>query len=160
MSNCVAFIINPVQGISIILEMAFNWIVICSRWLTCILILFSGYEGQNHSQPGSANGGDGTSSLDCLSLIVESISPGAAAVAGLLQGQGRPSARLQEASKREDIGEHVVHTAPIVRIIQQWQAAIIWTMFLIGYKQNMRCGIWGSHSGGYEEYYLLGCNAL
>jgi hypothetical protein len=24
----------------------------------------------------------------------------------------------------------------------------------------MRCKIWGSHSGGYEEYYLLGYNAV
>jgi hypothetical protein len=22
------------------------------------------------------------------------------------------------------------------------------------------CGIWGSHSGGYEEFYLLGYNAV
>jgi hypothetical protein len=25
---------------------------------------------------------------------------------------------------------------------------------------NTRCRIWGSHSGGYEEFYLLGYNAV
>ncbi|XP_069702954.1 uncharacterized protein nau isoform X2 [Periplaneta americana] len=76
----------------------------------------SGYEGQNHSQAGNAGGGDGTSSLDCLSLIVESISPGAAAVAGFLQGQGRTSVRLH---KQEDLTEQVDHTAPVVKMAQQ-----------------------------------------
>ncbi|KAJ4439438.1 hypothetical protein ANN_07562 [Periplaneta americana] len=74
------------------------------------------YEGQNHSQAGNAGGGDGTSSLDCLSLIVESISPGAAAVAGFLQGQGRTSVRLH---KQEDLTEQVDHTAPVVKMAQQ-----------------------------------------
>jgi hypothetical protein len=85
----------------------------------CIFILFAGYEGLNHSQSGSANGGDGTSSLDCLSLIVESISPGSAVVAGILQGQARPAVRLHGASKHEQLGEHVDHTVPIVKMSQQ-----------------------------------------
>jgi hypothetical protein len=87
--------------------------------MKCIFILSAGYEGQNHQQPGSASGGDGTSSLDCLSLIVESISPGTAVVAGLLQGQGRPAVRLHGASKHEELGEHVDHTVPIAKMSQQ-----------------------------------------
>jgi hypothetical protein len=83
---------------------SFKIITITSPKLTGLLTLVSGYEGQNHSQPGNTTGADGTSSLDCLSLIVESISTGAAAVAGLLQGQGRPLGRLHEASKHEDMG--------------------------------------------------------
>jgi hypothetical protein len=83
------------------------------------MILFAGYEGQNHSQPGCASGADGTSSLDCLSLIVESISPGDAAVAGILQGQGRPAVRLHAANKHEEVTEHVDHTTPIVKMTQQ-----------------------------------------
>ena len=85
----------------------------------CIFILSAGYEGQNQQQPGSANGGDGTSSLDCLSLIVESISPGTAVVAGLLQAQPRPTVRLHGASKHEELGQHVDHTVPIVKMSQQ-----------------------------------------
>jgi hypothetical protein len=27
-------------------------------------------------------------------------------------------------------------------------------------KRQAKCGIWGSHSGGYEEFYLLECNAV
>jgi hypothetical protein len=89
------------------------------RQRKCILVVSAGYEGQNHPQPGSASGGDGTSSLDCLSLIVESISPGTAVVAGLLQGQGRAAVRLHGANKHEDVEEHVDHTVPIVKMSQQ-----------------------------------------
>jgi hypothetical protein len=28
------------------------------------------------------------------------------------------------------------------------------------YKRKCSCRIWGSHSGGYEEFYLLGCNTV
>ncbi|XP_021935231.1 uncharacterized protein LOC110837431 [Zootermopsis nevadensis] len=73
----------------------------------------NGYEGQNQPQSGNPSGGDGTSSLDCLSLIVESISP------GLLQGQGRPSLRLHATSKHEEIGDNVDHTEPVVKMTQQ-----------------------------------------
>jgi hypothetical protein len=92
------------------------------NWLTLFkfnFYYFAGYDGQNHSQSGSAAAGDGTSSLDCLSLIVESISPSTAAVTGLLQGQGRPSARLHATSKHEDMGDNVDHTAPVVKMTQQ-----------------------------------------
>lgn len=74
---------------------------------------FAGYEGQNHTQSGSTGGGDGTSSLDCLSLIVESISP------SLLQGQLRSSVRLQATSKHEEGGDSVDQTAPVVKMAQQ-----------------------------------------
>lgn len=90
---------------------------------------FAGYEGQNDSQNGSAIGGGRTSSLDCLSLIVESISP------GLLQGQGRSSVRLHATSKHEEIGDNVDHTAPVVKMTQQWQPVVIWTC--VGYKLNL-----------------------
>jgi hypothetical protein len=50
---------------------------------------------------------------------VESISPGTAVVAGLLQGQARPAVRLHGASKHEELGEHVDHTVPIVKMSQQ-----------------------------------------
>ena len=80
--------------------------------------LFTGYEGQNNAQTNNASGGDGTSSLDCLSLIVESISPGAAAVAGLLQGQGRQPVRLQASTKQEETGEHTEQSAAIIKLPQ------------------------------------------
>jgi hypothetical protein len=100
-------------------QITFSYIRPIYDKVKCIFILSAGYEGQNNQQPGSANGGDGTSSLDCLSLIVESISPGTAVVAGLLQGQARPMVRLHGASKHEELGDHVDHTVPIVKMSQQ-----------------------------------------
>jgi hypothetical protein len=107
---------NPTVQIS---QTTCSFITPFSRQQKCIFVLSAGYEAQNHPQPGNSSGGDGTSSLDCLSLIVESISPGTAAVAGLLQGQARPAVRLHGASKHEEIREHVTHTVPIVKVSQQ-----------------------------------------
>ena len=57
--------------------------------------LLAGYEGHNNAQANTGRGSDGTSSLDCLSLIVESISP----VASL---QARQPLKFQISPKQED----------------------------------------------------------